>query len=578
MRPPSAHAMSDRASFLSDLLSCLVLLGGIITGVVSVHMVISTYSSLPYWDEWGLVDRLATGQPFSLAWLWAQHNEHRIPFSKLFFQADIRLVHGNQILLLASIFFITVLHVVLLSWSLRSLGGMRGAAWRIGTGLVAFLLLSPIQQENLVWGFQLSFVLPTAMATLATLALLLHHSSNRKGGRRGLMFLLLSIAAASVATFSLANGMLLWPVLILAAVLVQTSYSTTVALVLAAAVNIGGYFYHYHLPSQAGPRVSVHNFFQVLEYIALYFGSTWIHHATVYVPIAIGIVALAGAVAIVTRVLLRRDTRSLLMVQLSLLLLFCMGTAMVTAFGRLRFGIEQAGSSRYQVFTLLFWCALGLSVFCGTNTHQANNRNLTRFSGLVLLVMAGAATQARYPIRDARWHKVRLQAISNALLADVRDPEQLVLAFPNAKLVTRDAEYLRRNRLSIFAEEPFSQLGQPLERFYQLRAAEQCSGYIGNWESLPTASSLGLRVSGYAWNHSLRAPVRQVVFASEGRIQGFGSSVTIPMKSVKPGPDADAKRFGWLGYVGGIAPHDKVEVYAVLADSVSVCPVVAIYQ
>ena len=34
-------------------------------------------------DEWELVPALAREQPISPAWLWAQHNEHRIPLPKL---------------------------------------------------------------------------------------------------------------------------------------------------------------------------------------------------------------------------------------------------------------------------------------------------------------------------------------------------------------------------------------------------------------------------------------------------------------------------------------------------------------
>src|SRR5581483_6044580 len=152
-------------SRMADYLSWGVLLAGIGAGVASAYIVIRTYSPLPQWDEWALFDHLATGAAWSLPWLRAQHNEHRIFLTKLFFLLDVEFFHGRQIFLLSSIFLVQLLQVGLLSFSLRSLGGLRGAPWRTGTGLIAYCILCPTQYETLTWGFQLHFVVPAAMAT-----------------------------------------------------------------------------------------------------------------------------------------------------------------------------------------------------------------------------------------------------------------------------------------------------------------------------------------------------------------------------------------------------------------------------
>jgi hypothetical protein len=563
------------APYSSELLSYLVLFAGLATAFVSAHMVLSTHSSLPHWDEWELVDRVASGKPLSIAWLWAQHNEHRILFSKLLFLADLRFFRGAQVLLLASIFLIITAQVVLLSWSLHALGGLRGATWRTGTGLIAFCLMSPVQQENLVWGFQVSFVLPTTMATLSTLSLLLHQRYVEENRRLGsVLFLLLSIAAASVATFSLANGMLLWPLLVLAAALLRMKGRTIAALLVAAVVNIYAFLYGYHMPSQPTPKLLIRDIPGVLKYVAFYFGSTWIHHASGYAPLAIGGAGLSIALAFAMRVFLRRRPDSLFIVQISLLMLFCVGTGVLTALGRLHMGMEQATSSRYQVFALLFWCALGLAALWWVASNLENSRHLVFFSGFLLALMLALGTQVRDPLRDAGWHQIRLNSISEALLSGVNDLDELALGFPNPNLVIRDAEYLRRNRLSIFAGRKYSQLGQPLASVYHLQSAEECSGYVASSKLFTGATSSGARVTGYAWNRILRIPITEVVFTSDdGRIKGFGSTVTLPLSSVKPGPIADATRFGWRGYVGDIAPASKIEIYGVVGKScAAVCP------
>jgi hypothetical protein len=573
----SQHEQSS-VPYPSELLSYLVLSGGLLTAAMSAYMVISTYSSLPHWDEWELVDRVATGKPLSLTWICAQHNEHRIPFTKLFFLADLKFFHGTQVLLLATIFLISIAHVVLLGWSLRTLGGLQGAAWRTGTGLIAFCILSPIQQENLVWGFQVSFVLPTTMATLATLSLLLHHSRLNQGNRRSAVaFLLLSIVAASMATFSLANGMLIWPLLVLAATILKMKRGTIASLIVVAVTEIGLYLYRFHMPAEPKQRFSIHYLRDVLEYVTLYFGSTWIHHAAGYAPRIIGFVGLCIALTIALRELLRSPHR-LFLCQISLLILFCVGTALLTAFGRLNMGTEQATASRYQVFAVLFWCAPGLSILFWIASEGKKERHLAYFSGFVLVLMLGLATQVRNPLRDAGWHHIRLESISLALLSGVPDLDQLALAFPNPNLVIRDAEYLKRNRLSIFADKRNFQLGQPLESTYHVHSAGECSGYIASSKVFTTSRSQGMRVTGYAWNRTRGAPITEVVFvSSDGRIRGFGSTVTISLRSVKPGPIADAARFGWLGYIGEIRRPGKIEVYGVVEKATStVCPFASI--
>src|SRR5271157_3207711 len=133
-------------------LSCLILLGGIITMGIAAHTVLSSYSSLPYSDGWAQISVVANGEnPLSLAWLWRQHNEHRLLIPKLFLATDLRLFQARQVLLLTSIFAIQFLHWMLLGWSMAVLGGWRGSLWRSGAGLAAFCLFCPSQWENLVW-------------------------------------------------------------------------------------------------------------------------------------------------------------------------------------------------------------------------------------------------------------------------------------------------------------------------------------------------------------------------------------------------------------------------------------------
>ena len=59
-------------------------------------MVIASYSSLPSTDGWEQIDVALRGvNPLSPAWLWTQHNEHRMVIPKLFVAADLLLVSSH---------------------------------------------------------------------------------------------------------------------------------------------------------------------------------------------------------------------------------------------------------------------------------------------------------------------------------------------------------------------------------------------------------------------------------------------------------------------------------------------------
>ena len=569
--PPSASAPDSRLSFW---LSYAVLLAGLGALAASVYIAVSTYSALPLWDEWALFDHLATHPGWSWTWLWAQHNEHRILVPKLFFLADVHLFGGTQVFLLASIFATQLLQVALLSFSVWKLGGMRGSAWRAATGLIAYCILCPTQQENLTSGFQLQFVLPAAMATLAMLSFLLVAREFQQRARPLLLWL--AIAAATVATWSLANGMLLWPLLLLAALLLASTRFTWLLLWLFSAANIGLYLYHYRRPSPtSGVLPSVHALGNFLGFVAIYFGSSFVRHSSGRIALIVGAAGLCAGLIVVVRLLLQRGTRSLLALELSLLMLLCIATAVITASGRLNLGLEEATASRYQTFALLYWCSLGLlalSYIVGVSGgRKTSSAMLNAFCAVLLVVMLGFATQVRLPLIDAQWRQLRLRLVSLALLTGVHDPAALVEAYPSPQPVLRAGQYMKDNHLSIFAGKRYSQLGQPLDMVFRSAAANACSGYLSSSQVLPADGGQGLRLTGYAWDRELHRPAREIVAVAAGRISGFGANVSIPLNSSSAGPRADPTRFGWIAFARETRPASAVELYAIVGSQEQAC-------
>ena len=547
-------------SRLSFWLSWAVLLCGLGAGAASAYLVITTYSPVPHWDEWSLFDHLAQGGGWSVAWLWAQHNEHRIFVTKLFFLIDVELFHGTQEFLLISIFLVQLLQVALLSRSLRMLGGLRGSAWRAGTGLIAYCILSPTQYENLVWGFQLQFVVPAAMATLAVLSLLLY----QRGGKGGC--LAISFVAATIATWSLANGMLLWPLLVIVALWLNMKPATWMALLAAGLCNIALYFYRYHRPSpkMALPILSLG---ERVRYAVVYLGSTFVRHSSGTVALVAGGLGICAALFVLVGVIRQRKNPSPFLIEMSFLILLCLATAAVTSSGRIHLGVEQATASRYQTFALLFWCSLGLIVLFQFARNQARFQG---FATALLIMMLAFATQVRLPLIDAQWHQLRLEMVGLSLLTGVQDSAVLEDAYPDPQVVLRAARYMKQQRLSIFAGKQYEQLGAPLDGFYRVGPAGDCSGYNSSTQRLPSDDGRGLRLAGYAWDNQLQRPPRDIVAVVGSRIAGFGSNVAIPLASKGAKPDSDPSQFGWVAFVRDNG-SDNVQLFAVTRNGMA-CP------
>ena len=443
------------------------------------------------------------------------------------------------------------------------------------------------------------------MATLSTLTLLLYYRKPR------VWLLALSILAATIATWSLANGMLLWPLLLLAALLLGMRRSVLLVIALVAGGNIGLYLYRYHRP---GPTAEFPGLIlaadRTLHYVAVYFGSTFVRHSSGWIPLLAGTAGLWVAVAIIIRNLPQRGTSSLLQMELSLLMLLCIATAFITASGRLHLGLEQATASRYQTFALLFWCSLGLSILFLLQQHRvprsvipsipersagksrdllfSNSFALGRgssdggtpvqaaranaFCGFLLVLMLGFATQVRLPLIDAQWRQLRLKRISLSLLTGVHDPAALADAYPDPQAVLRAAQYMKDNHLSIFAGDLYAQLGQPFDATYTVRPATDCSGYISSTQLLPADDGEGLRITGYAWDKLSNRPAREIVAVTNDRISGYGTSVSIPQDSSAARPNSDPARFGWVAYVRDIPHPGNIQLYAVVGrDSDDAC-------
>ena len=131
---------------------------------------------------------------------WAEaHSAHDL------FLADARwLAFASLTWLTVFLQFIHIALLVALAWLL--LGRKSPALFMIATAVILSLMLSPFQMENFVWGMQTMFPLVFVAATGSFLCL--SRASTHK------RFLLLSIVLGMISSYTMPNGILIWPVLV----------------------------------------------------------------------------------------------------------------------------------------------------------------------------------------------------------------------------------------------------------------------------------------------------------------------------------------------------------------------------
>lgn len=512
------------AATASSILSYLICLGGMITVGVAVYMVVISYTALPYSDAWTEVTAAARGvNLLSPQWLWAQHNEHRIVLPKLFLAIDLLLFRGRQIFPLASILIIQLALLVLLGWSLRVLGGWRRAVWRTGLGLIGFGLFCPSQWENFVWPFQTCFVLPGLCATLSFAGLLVYwRTPTEWEARHRWMLLLLSIAAALGATCSLANGNLVWPLLVVAAICVRLPVKVVLIYVSSAMLSTLAFFHHYALPSQPARLLSSFDSMRRVGVFALaYLGSAWVN--TAQAAETVGGLAISAALLAAILLFRKKTLAEPLPLLAILVMLFVSATAVITGLARLHLGIEQAFTSRYQTPVLLFWCGFGVLLLLALKEIKSFAVLLVLAQICLLAVFVRGAVLARYPLRQAMWHGFQVNAAAAALMTDVKDPERFGYANVDEH-IGEDRDYLEQRRLSVFAGVPYSKLGKALAAEFQVRSPESCVGELQAVTRLQgTGGEDDVSVSGWAWDLARREPPSYIVTVADGRVAGLGA-------------------------------------------------------
>ena len=539
----------------------------------TVYLVYRCYSPLPKWDQWVEVRWMKNyyaGQ-WRLSDLWRQHNEHRILFPRLFLWTDLFLFKGKNIFLFISIFALQAVHCRIFLRCIKREKGISPGEHLFLWSVFIVLFFSACQLENFTWGFQISFILVFLAGTLS-IDRLLEFASRQKATppARAPQALLASIAAATMATYSLASGILIWPTLLLVGIVLRLRRSLAI-IAAAGALNLLLYFNGYHkVPEHTDVPFALHQPLQMLFYAAAYIALpvTRLHHG---VGIGVGLVQILFTAWMLVRLL----SGHLPFTRLLLLTLgnmsFVIATALVTAAGRMTLGTPE-GALRYATPALIFWACFITVCLLERNGLRWGARDR-------LAIVASAATTwfvlAVVPLsisEAARFNKLTpvIAEAGTALLVNIHDAARVRIIFPLPDVVFDLAGFLRAHQLSIFSDTSAEALGKRLTDAYLVADSSACRGAIEFTE--PLADAPGTALTGWAWDNTGNRTPDRVLLVSAGTIHGDGRFTRSRPDVSRAFGNSRMDWSGWFGYMQPIGAGQAYTAYAVLAGGRSVCP------
>ncbi len=116
--------------------------------------------NVPFEEDWLMVGAMTGHQPDLPGWLWSQNSEHRLPLPRLVNLALLRTTGDFRATMAFDAFALAAVcaGMVLLARALR------GGRTSLADAFFPLLLLHLGNWDNLVWAWQIQFVLPTVLA------------------------------------------------------------------------------------------------------------------------------------------------------------------------------------------------------------------------------------------------------------------------------------------------------------------------------------------------------------------------------------------------------------------------------
>jgi len=396
-------------------------------------------------DQWSDVGVIAAAHEHALTLhvLWSQWAVERMFFPRLIVLALYGTTHFNTLIemYVSAVLLLASVALIVLTHRFRA----------TSTPLlfycpVAIVMLSFVQYENTLWGFQVAWYM--VLAALMVAIFLLDRPILRN------WLLAAAIAAAIVGSFSSFQGLLIWPAGLLLLYLRRRSAATVITWSAAAVLATALYFYHFDFSSQAGNDSYVfHHPVAGLKFFLFSLGEVTggsvSFTSTNYRVILVGVAILGSAAWILWRYGLRRDGTGATPIGI-VLISFGLLWALSLTITQSSNGLPGAAVSRFTTYDLLILVGCYLTLLPARERSKALTVvKTTTFATIILVVIFGTINGLAGGSYTKQARFVEAMATVNASQAT---QSQLQAADPiDGLAIPKNAPIAQQLRLSLFA-------------------------------------------------------------------------------------------------------------------------------
>jgi len=523
----------------------LYVLFSVLPFVLLCIMLMKYTTNIPFWDDWVLVPLLEKMYNGTLGFqdLWAQHNEHRLFFPRIIMLVIAQLTNWNIYFELA----INVLLGVLIYFVvLKSILGTKEITKPRGIcALASFIIFSLMQWENWMWGWQIQVFLNVLAVYVSLYAFRLHHW-------RGY---LISVIFGIIATYSFANGILVWPIMLLFLALSPSiskpeKIKRTLFFFAVFLLNVILYYHGYHKPEHHPSLLyGFQHPWEFIKYFFAYLGSP-VAGFEGKISFLCGALSFAVFSVIAFHILSKKNNRTTDLLYWFSTALYPILSAAISALGRVGFGYEQALASRYTTFSNMYWIALIMLIVIHTDSIRNSIRlpfglkfNSTfKVSFLTALIVVFVVhSNVSYQKWIQRYHFISPLEIE--LLSC--NESNYTRIFPNIDSLKSFIVTLSNYKLSIFSFK------ERIVHETSIPASGSIDSTSGNLSETSLTADGCLKLTGWVVDAENNVPVKRVVAAVNNEIIMY-SMVNIERPDVASHfNNANLLKSGWAMEIKG---------------------------
>lgn len=395
-----------------------------------------------------LFDKLYSGN-LTFNDLYSQLNEHRFFFPYLIMLLLGSWSHYNNIVEMYFNSFILLLISCALFYAYiknRNINNLSLAAFLP----VIWIIMSLRQWENLLWGMTIGFPMAVLFFIIASLSLEL--CNNRW------WVLVIGIGSGIISSYSLANGLLVWPIGLAQIVIRNKLYhNSSVGLskkfiftwILVGIITFIAYFINFNYPSHhSNYSYAMSEPLNAIGFFLAAIGSP----LSVNLILAIGIGIFLSCLGILIVYLLIKnglEKNNPICIYFSLIV-FAFSSAALLVYGRLNFGVEQALASRYTTITSVGVIGIYLLIL-SIDYSKFSKIKLFSYSAFTLIICVGLAYSWTYAVAYAK--DLRNAHNLCAYYLDtykIQGDETLMIVNHNPAKLRVNAALLEKYKLNVF--------------------------------------------------------------------------------------------------------------------------------